>query len=85
MGRDTLDAHLSISSYKINSVIKRLTVIMTIFMPLTVIAGIGGMSEWSMITGATSADWFFSYLLFIFGLVVMGFVTYYVLKKIKWI
>jgi magnesium transporter len=34
------------------SIIKNfLTFITTIFMPLTLLAGIGGMSEWSMMTG----------------------------------
>ncbi|MFA5779745.1 MAG: magnesium transporter CorA family protein [Elusimicrobiota bacterium] len=85
MGRDTLDAQLSISSYKMNDVIKRLTAIMTVFMPLTVITGIGGMSEWSMITGTTNTNWIFSYLLFTLGLVLIGIGAYYILKKMKWI
>ena len=34
-----------------NATVRRLTFITTIFMPLTLLAGIGGMSEWSMMTG----------------------------------
>ena len=35
-----------------NVTVRRLTFITTIFMPLTLLAGIGGMSEWTMMTGA---------------------------------
>jgi len=85
MGQDTLNAHLSISSYKMNNVIKRLTVIMTIFMPLSVITGIGGMSEWSMMTGAGPTNWFISYITFTLGLTLIGLISYYVFKRIKWL
>ena len=34
-----------------NATVRRLTLINTVFMPLTLLAGIGGMSEWSMMTG----------------------------------
>lgn len=44
LAKSTLDAHLSISSYKMNIVMKTLTVITTIVMPLTLIAGIYGMN-----------------------------------------
>jgi len=85
MGHDTLDAHLSVSSYKMNNVIKRLTVIMTISMPLSIIAGMGGMSEWSMITGASHNNWFIPYLSFTFALAVVGIASYYIFKRIKWL
>lgn len=78
-----LDAHLSISSYKMNNIIKRLTLIMTVFMPLTVLAGMGGMSEWTMMTGAD--NWRFAYPLFLLGLGGVGVVTYYILKWLKWV
>ena len=34
-----------------NNSVKRLTLITTIFMPLTLLSSIGGMSEWTMMTG----------------------------------
>ena len=37
-----------------NMAVRRLTFITTIFMPLTLLARIGGMSEWSMMTGITT-------------------------------
>lgn len=85
MGNDTLDAHLSLSSHKMNKIMKRLTVIMTIFMPLTVLSGVGGMSEWSMITKVTPENWYISYSIFMVGLILFGFATYYILKWKKWV
>jgi magnesium transporter len=61
-----------------NSTVRRLTFITTIFMPLTLLAGIGGMSEWSMMTGA--ANWKISYPAFLLMMVVIGIANYYLLK-----
>ncbi|MHB1457727.1 MAG: magnesium transporter CorA family protein [Armatimonadota bacterium] len=62
-----------------NFTMKRLTMITTIFMPLSLLAGIGGMSEWSMMTGAE--NWKISYPLFMLGLAVIGIINYYLLIK----
>ena len=48
-----------------NRTVRRLTLITTIFMPLTLLAGIGGMSEWSMMTGPQ--NWRVAYPLFLAG------------------
>lgn len=61
-----------------NQVVRRLTLINTIFMPLTLLAGIGGMSEWSMITGPE--NWRFAYPLFLVLMVALGVINYFVLK-----
>jgi magnesium transporter len=63
-----------------NITVRRLTFITTIFMPLTLLAGIGGMSEWSMMTGPE--NWKISYPLFMAGMAVTGVVNYYLLKWI---
>lgn len=62
-----------------NFTMKRLTMITTIFMPLSLLAGIGGMSEWSMMTGPE--NWKISYPLFILGLAIIGILNYYLLIK----
>ena len=46
----------------------------TIFMPLTLIAGIGGMSEWTMMTG--QENWRISYPLFLVGVAVVAVLNY---------
>jgi magnesium transporter len=70
-------------SNQTNQVMKRLTLITTIFMPLTLLAGIGGMSEWSMMTG--SGNWQFSYPFFFLMMMVIGTCNYYFLKWKKWV
>jgi magnesium transporter len=64
-----------------NATVRRLTFITTIFMPLTLLAGIGGMSEWSMMTG--SDNWRIAYPAFLLAMVVIGLVNYYLLKRFE--
>jgi magnesium transporter len=63
-----------------NATVRRLTFITTIFMPLTLLAGIGGMSEWSMMTGP--ANWKVAYPFFILSMGVIGFISYYLLNRL---
>jgi magnesium transporter len=63
-----------------NVTVRRLTFITTIFMPLTLLAGIGGMSEWSMMTGPQ--NWRIAYPAFILAMVVIGVANYYLLRKL---
>lgn len=69
-------------SLQMNEVMKRLTVITTIFMPLTFFSGVGGMSEWSMICGPE--NWKYSYPLFFLLMLVFAIAIYQILKKLKW-
>jgi len=62
-----------------NNSVRRLTFITTIFLPLSLLAGIGGMSEWSMMTGPQ--NWRFTYPLFLLAMVVIGAVSYFFLKR----
>jgi magnesium transporter len=64
-----------------NITVRRLTFITTIFMPLTLLAGVGGMSEWSMMTGPQ--NWKISYPLFLLGMVLLGVINYYLLKLLE--
>jgi magnesium transporter len=66
------------ASNRTNRSVRRLTFITTIFMPLSLLAGIGGMSEWSMMTGPD--NWRFTYPLFILAMLVIGVGSYIVLK-----
>lgn len=69
------------TSNETNLSVRRLTLIATIFMPLTLLASIGGMSEWSMITGPT--NWKITYPLFLVGMVIIGVVNYYLIKRLE--
>jgi len=61
-------------SNRTNRTLRRLTFISTIFMPLTLLSGIGGMSEWSMMTG--SQNWRFTYPLFMLGMLIIGTISF---------
>src|SRR5450756_2914380 len=64
-----------------NMSVRRLTLITTVFMPLTLLAGVGGMSEWSMMTGPP--NWRIAYPLFLLAMVVIGGANYYLLRRIE--
>ncbi len=68
-------------SNETNISVRRLTLIATIFMPLTLIASIGGMSEWTMITGPEK--WKTSYPLFILGMIVFGVINYFLIRRLE--
>jgi magnesium transporter len=74
-----MDARGNIVNNNMNILLKNLTVINVVFLPLGVLAGIGGMSEFSMMTG--SAPWWVAYPLFMLGLAVIGVVTWRALGR----
>ena len=76
-----LNNQMSKSANDMNATIRRLTIITTIFMPLTLLAGIGGMSEWSMMTGAE--NWRITYPAFLLAMAIIGVVNYILLKWLE--
>lgn len=76
-----LNNSMAKTANKTNAIMRRLTFITTIFMPLTLLAGIGGMSEWTMMT--SPLNWKISYPLFMLGTAVIGAITYFLLKRIQ--
>lgn len=68
---DATDSSININQ---NKDIKRLTVLSVVFMPLNVLAGIGGMSEYSMMTQGIS--WPVAYGFFTVGLILIGWLTF---------
>ena len=83
-----MEMHLSLlnnqmakAANQTNFIVRRLTLITTIFMPLTLLAGIGGMSEWSMMTNPE--NWKISYPLFILGMIIIGAANYLFLKRLE--
>jgi magnesium transporter len=74
---------LTLTANRTNQLMSRLSVIMTVFMPLTLLAGIGGMSEWTMMTGPQ--NWPIAYPLFLLAMVVLGGINILVLRWLKWI
>jgi magnesium transporter len=75
-----MDARASIVSNNLNVLMKHLTVINVVFMPLNVIAGVGGMSEFTMMTQAHGIPWPVAYGFFMGALIILGWGTYAVLR-----
>jgi magnesium transporter len=76
-----MDARASVVSNNLNVLMKRLTVINVVFMPLNVLAGIGGMSEFSMMTQGIS--WPIAYGVFMLALAGIGVGTYLMLQHMQ--
>ena len=73
-----MDATVGFININQNKVIKRLTVLSVVLMPLNVIAGIGGMSEFSMMT--QGIPWPISYAAFTIGMVFVAWITFELLR-----
>ena len=76
-----LNNQMTRSANQTNTTVRRLTIITTIFMPLTLLAGIGGMSEWSMMIGPE--NWRIGYPVFLLVMAVIGFGNYYLLTWLE--
>jgi len=82
-----MDARTGVINNNLNLQMKRLTILTIIFMPLNVLASVFGMSEYGeFVKGFLHQENFefvsqlIAYSLFGVGLVIMGFVTYWLLK-----
>lgn len=75
-----MDAHFSKASEGLNEVMKRLTVISTIFMPLTFIVGIYGMNFRNM----PELGWRYGYFIILLLMVLVGVASVWYFKRKKW-
>jgi magnesium transporter len=76
-----MDATVGFLNVNQNKDLKRLTVISVVFMPINVLAGIGGMSEFSMMTRVI--PWPVAYGIFIVGMIGIGIMTYVGLRHME--
>ena len=74
------DARVSAVSNNLAGIMKYLAVINIVFMPLTVITGLGGMSEFTMMT--EGIWWPHAYSALVLVMVIVGYVTYLLVKQI---
>jgi magnesium transporter len=77
---ELMDARSSIINNNMNMLIRKLTVISIVFMPLNIIASMGGMSEYTLFTRKYS--WPVSYGFFTLGIIVVGVITFALIKNI---
>lgn len=73
-----MDATIGFININQNKRINQLTVFGVVFMPINILAGVGGMSEFSMMTQGIS--WPVAYGIFLLGAGVVGGATYALLK-----
>lgn len=77
---DIRDSYLSLNAHQTNRIMKVLTVITTIFMPLTFIAGIYGMNFEKM----PELTWDFGYFSILFIMLIIGIGMFLWFKKKGW-
>ena len=85
---DLMEIHLSLINNSMaetanhtNAIMRRLTLITTIFMPLTLIAGIGGMSEFTMMVG--QKNWKIAYVILLVVMAVIALINYRLLLRME--
>jgi magnesium transporter len=74
-----MDARGTIISNNMNVLLKNLTLINVVFLPLNLIASIGGMSEFSTMTAGI--NWKVAYMVLMVGMGVLGWLTWIVLVR----
>ena len=75
-----MDATVGFININQNKRVSKLTALGVVFMPMNIIAGIGGMSEFSMMT--EGIPWQLSYGAFTLAMVALGYGTYHVMRLV---
>jgi magnesium transporter len=75
-----MDARVSVVNNNLSVLIKRLTIINVVFLPLNFFAGMGGMSEFSMMT--TGIPWWLSFPSFAGAMAGVALITYGIVKRL---
>lgn len=78
--KSLLDLYYSNNAMKMNQIMKQLTSVATIFIPLTFLVGVWGMNFENM----TELSWKYGYLLSWVLFVIIGVALFAVMKKKKW-
>ena len=77
-----LEAHFSIQSHQMNEIMKRLTLISTIMLPLSLVAGIYGMN-FKKVFPELDLEYGYFYALGLMAVIATGIVYYF--KKKQWL
>ena len=76
-----MDATVGFININQNQRVSKLTTISVVFMPINILAGIGGMSEFSMMT--KDIPWPIAYSAFVLGMAAVGWMTFAALRFIE--
>ncbi|WP_050614418.1 magnesium/cobalt transporter CorA [Bacillus testis] len=80
LSSDIRDNYISLNSFRMNTIMKTLTVITTIFMPLTFLAGLYGMNFANM----PELKWHYGYFIVLGVMIVLGLVMFLWFKYKGW-
>ncbi len=75
-----LDQYMNMVSFRMNKVMEKLTVIATIFIPLTFVAGIYGMNFQTM----PELTWDYGYYWALGFMAILGLIMYFYMKRKNW-
>jgi magnesium transporter len=78
-----MDATVGFININQNRRVSRLTSLSIVFLPINILAGIGGMSEYTMMSGRAGLSWPVAYLAFITGAAIIGWLTFQALRLIE--
>lgn len=78
-----MDATVGFININQNRRVSKLTSLSVVFLSLNILAGIGGMSEYSMMSDRMGISWPVSYAAFMLGAALIGWATYHALKFIE--
>jgi magnesium transporter len=77
-----LDARGNIINNNMNILLKNLTIINVVFLPLTLIASIGGMSEYSVWLSEYGIVWSAGYTAFFVAMLLLGLVIWWLVSRL---
>jgi magnesium transporter len=78
-----MDATVGFININQNRRVSKLTSLGVVFLPINVLAGIGGMSEYTMMTGDLHIPWPVAYAAFTLASIFIGWGTYQFLKLVE--
>lgn len=82
VGASVMDVYLSAQNNRMNEIMKQLTVVATIFMPLTLISGIYGMNVIAGMWPSVHSPWSFLAVVSAMGAIALVMAVYF--RKKKW-
>ncbi|NJD33054.1 MAG: magnesium transporter CorA [Gammaproteobacteria bacterium] len=78
-----MDATVGFININQNRRVSKLTSLSVVFLPINILAGIGGMSEYTMMAGNFDVSWPVAYGAFVVCAIAIGWGTYHVLKLVE--
>jgi magnesium transporter len=79
--KNLIDGYISVTGHRLNNIMKTLTIVALIFMPITFVAGIYGMNFENM----PELSYKYGYFITLFIMILIAFGLVALFKKIKWI